>query len=64
MIPSNDPLRDADRHDQWEHEIDTHCPVCGEDACFFYTRDGEVIGCESCLCREDSYEHVAERMDE
>lgn len=35
-----------------DHEPE--CPICGSTNCdYFYKKDGEIIGCDDCIERED-----------
>ena len=41
------------------------CPVCGQDAVFFYRRrDGLVLGCESCVSLEYAEDRTEDFSDE
>ena len=34
------------------------CPECGSTKCdYIYLKNGEIIGCDRCIIREDVYEY-------
>lgn len=56
QIPDAPWIRDAEQNGMPEGD-DVYCPVCGEENPeYFYTADGEVIGCSECVRLEDPWE--------
>ena len=48
---------DDPRMEKEYEEVEPICPICGSKKCdYFYKVDGEVIGCDDCVEREDVWE--------
>lgn len=63
QIPDAPRIREAERdgYPSWDSVI---CPICDEECETIY-RDisGNVVGCEQCLTKQDSYEWAEEEKE-
>lgn len=58
MIGDHPVIRNIEQTGYPDRRIDSvpRCPVCGVEESTWYVRDGEVVGCWSCIAPKEYWE--------